>query len=431
MIDSPLSNRPNLTAGRGALKRAGGLWLRFSADVFSFEVAFVLFVFAGRYKSDPRVSWVPVDLTLLFLLLSAAAAAWVLFRRGFRFSRAAMFTAFGIVIFITWMMVSVAWTPSRNYGPQKALELGTLVLWAGVGPAIIIAPDPRRFVRFTYATMLLAGLLAADGLANYLQFGVVYSASESYLGLGGIAGFGTAMALVQLSGSGGYLGRLCISLLLLLYVFVLWTAGGRGPVLSTLACVLVLAMSSIRLTRGIVQARLAGAILMLLIAGASVLFWVGPESHTLTRFIILLTQESGGRSAGIRLHYYESTIGIISSAPLLGHGIGSWPIEMGLTDAQAYPHNIFLETFAEGGIVGVLLLVIAIAIGFRHLLIGGIVDQPMKLTVLLLFVNTFIFAQTTGDLPANRLLFTTMGLMAIGPSRTKLKSALSVSKGGR
>ena len=34
---------------------------------WSFELSFVLFLFAGRFKLDPRFAWVPVDLTLFWV----------------------------------------------------------------------------------------------------------------------------------------------------------------------------------------------------------------------------------------------------------------------------------------------------------------------------------------------------------------------------
>ncbi len=71
--------------GRGAppldTSRRGGQprLLRFlprAAELLSIEAAFVLFVFSGRYKNLPELRHLPVDLTVLFLVITYASVAW-------------------------------------------------------------------------------------------------------------------------------------------------------------------------------------------------------------------------------------------------------------------------------------------------------------------------------------------------------------------
>ena len=64
----PSGSRP--LTGNDALKRVGDACLAIGRGVFSFEVVFVLFIFAGLYKADPRLAWFPVDLTLLLFIVS-------------------------------------------------------------------------------------------------------------------------------------------------------------------------------------------------------------------------------------------------------------------------------------------------------------------------------------------------------------------------
>jgi hypothetical protein len=70
VLDSYPSSRRPLTAKNDALKRVGDLCVAIGRGVMSFEVIFVLFIFAGLYKADPRLAWFPVDLTLLLFLVS-------------------------------------------------------------------------------------------------------------------------------------------------------------------------------------------------------------------------------------------------------------------------------------------------------------------------------------------------------------------------
>jgi O-antigen ligase len=413
VLDSYPSSRRPLTAKDDALKRVGDLCLAFGRGVFSFEVVFVLFTFAGLYKADPRLAWIPVDLTLLLFMVSVGMGGWIVVRRDMRLSKRSLFVCLGLVLFIGWMFISLAWSPSRIYGPDKARNLSTLVLWAGMAPAFIIAPDLVRFRRFVYAMVAFTTVLCLDGIFGNLESGANYIASENYLGVGRAVGFASMMVLVLLSNSRGVLTRLQLALLLLLYSYVLLTAGGRGPLLAVVAGVLMLMAGSFHLKWGTVRVRLAASLAALATVSFIMAVWAGPESRTFHRFTVLATQESGGTSAGQRLHYWKAAPGIIAKSPLVGQGVGGWPIAMGYSDNRRYPHNILIETTIEGGLIGLVLLGTAILFGLRALLSRNVFDETPRLIVFLIFVNTLFNAMVSGDLSDNRLLFATIGFMAV------------------
>jgi O-antigen ligase len=413
VLDSYPSSRRPLTAKNDALKRVGDLCVAIGRGVMSFEVIFVLFIFAGLYKADPRLAWFPVDLTLLLFLVSVGLGGWIVVRRDLRFSKRSLFVCLGLVLFIGWMFVSLSWSPSRIYGPDKARNLSTLVLWAGMAPALIIAPDLMRFRRFVYAMIGFATLLSLDGTFGNLESGANYIASENYLGVGRAVGFATMMVLVLLSISRGFLTRLQLALLLALYGYVLLTGGGRGPLLAVVAGVLMLVAGSFHLKWGTVRVRLAASLAALAIVSFIMAVWAGPESRTFHRFTVLASQESGGTSAGQRLHYWKAAPGIIAKSPVVGQGVGGWPIAMGYSDNRRYPHNILIETTIEGGLIGLILLGTAILFGLRALLSRNVFDETPRLIVFVLFVNTLFNAMVSGDLSDNRLLFATIGFMAV------------------
>ena len=119
MLESyPSGSRP--LTGNDALKRVGDACLAIGRGVFSFEVVFVLFIFAGLYKADPRLAWFPVDLTLLLFIVSVGLGGWIVVRRDMQLSKKSLFVCLGVVLFIGWMFISLAWSPSRIYGPDKA-----------------------------------------------------------------------------------------------------------------------------------------------------------------------------------------------------------------------------------------------------------------------------------------------------------------------
>ena len=419
----PSGSRP--LTGNDALKRVGDACLAIGRGVFSFEVVFVLFIFAGLYKADPRLAWFPVDLTLLLFIVSVGLGGWIVVRRDMQLSKKSLFVCLGVVLFIGWMFISLAWSPSRIYGPDKARNFSTLVLWAAIAPALIIAPDLRRFRRFVYAMIGFATVLSLDGIFGNLESGANYIASENYLGVGRAIGFAAMMVLVLLSTSRGVLARLQFALLLLLYCYVLLTAGGRGPLLAVVAGVLMLVAGSFHLKWGTVRIRLAASIAALAVVGFIMGIWAGPESRAFHRFTVLATQEWGGTSAGQRLHYWKAAGGIIAKAPFIGQGVGGWPIAMGYSDNRRYPHNIVIETTIESGLIGLALLGAAILFGLRALCSRNVFDETPRLIVFLVFVNTLFNAMVSGDLSDNRLLFATIGLMAIASAPVTAPAAMA------
>jgi hypothetical protein len=382
-------------------------------SVASFEAAFVLFIFAGVYKADPRVAWVPVDLTLLFFLVSIGTGFWVLFRRRFNLSRRGITVLLPIFGFLGWMICTLAWSPSIAYGPDKALQLGTLVLWAAIAPAMIIAPDPGRFNRFIAATLIFCTILSFDGLVSYFSGrGAVFS-TDSYLNMGRTVGVGTMIAIVSFATSRTWVKRGTMLMLLPTLFFVLWVDGGRGPFLSAIIAIATLVFASFFRSKGSAAIRIVSSVAFMCLLGASVAIWLGAESRTLHRLMVFTSQESGGRSAEGRLEYLASSIEPIAAAPLLGVGLGGWPLATGRGDNQQYPHNIFVEIASEGGAVGLILFVIAIAVGLKSLPVRDAFKSQSTILILILFVYVFATTQSSWDISENRLLFTMLGLMAI------------------
>src|SRR5688572_2674399 len=61
--------------GFRAVRRALGALL-------SFEAAFLVFLFSGIYKIDPRLAWFPVDLTMFFFAVTLVLGVAIICREG-------------------------------------------------------------------------------------------------------------------------------------------------------------------------------------------------------------------------------------------------------------------------------------------------------------------------------------------------------------
>ena len=215
---------------------------RIGYHVFSLETAFVLFLFAGRYKADPRFAFVPVDVTLLFLVVGLAAAAFILGARRDRLQGASATMIWAGFIFLGYMASSILWSESRSYGLEKATYLVTLSFWALFVPAVIIAPSRERVWRLYGLILAFAGWMMAEAFVFLIRspsHGFVRVMGGNYLGLGRIIGMGAVVALglwvadrprgwapVWTVALGGFFALLLLS-------------GGRGPLLATLGALAV------------------------------------------------------------------------------------------------------------------------------------------------------------------------------------------------
>jgi len=115
-----------------------------------------------------------------------------------------------------------------------------------------------------------------------------------------------------------------------------------------------------------------------------------------------------------RLDYYQSAISLWTKRPVFGHGIGAWPILVGLPDSQAYPHNIILEILVELGVFGLTLFTIVFLFALRQFgSLRTIRNDPWRLLILMLFFHAVVNAMVSGDISDNRLLYGILGLMAL------------------
>lgn len=140
-----------------------------------------------------------------------------------------------------------------------------------------------------------------------------------------------------------------------------------------------------------------------------VVFVLGWIPRTFMRISTVSTAPTS--SLGRRFGFWDSSLHAIDAAPLIGHGLGSWPIVTPGTIAS-YPHNIVLEILVELGMAGFVLLVIVGVFGLVSALWtmhGG----AHSVGWLMLGLTAFMFANAliSGDINDNRYLFAYLGLL--------------------
>ena len=388
------------------------------ASLVSFEALMVLYMFAGVYKADPRFAWVPVDPTGLFFVLSVLVGSFIIVLNPIH--KKGLPVVFAMLCLVVWFMVSLLWSPSRLYGPDKVFLMETLALWAVIAGAVIIAPDPERLRRLFTLLLLLSLWVAVEAVLIYAETGGqlrrVALESGSYLNMGRVCGLGALVALVAwLSGGQRVVRWLCL-LLFVGFGFALAIGGGRGPLVATALPLLISVVIGVRLTRRKIlysPAQLSVLVLLLIVAGGLTLYGEVTEQRlgTLERLYELTEGDFG--TAATRARYYAKAGELWSEAPLLGHGTGSWPLLTGSADAPHYPHNVFAELLVEGGAVALVLFLMLLGVAIRPVTLERLRQDPQALCAMMLFANTFLNAMMSGDLPGNRAMFLMIGMLAL------------------
>lgn len=389
---------------------------------FTLEALFVLFLFAGRFKGDERLAWVPVDLTGLLGALSLAAGGLVVLRQGQRVPQRGAAVVLLMVAFVAWLVLTLAWSPSAAYGPRKVLYLATLVLWALAAPALLIGPSRERVARLLVAFVAFGLWTAAETLQGLLTqgfgdvlmtFGMDYITLSSTLSIT----FITLAVWLLYTPRPGLLRGGAVVLTMGLLGLIILTGGGRGPILAMVLAlgglgIAVFVASSMRadvchrVRRRVVVAGLVGVGAM-----GGLINW-GTPLTTVNRIRIVFTAEGGGASVTDRAELVAAGLDQWAATPVQGGGAGGFAVRHGGVDLRWYPHNLFVEVLAEAGLVGFVLLAalltVAVGLAWRR----GAVSDPLFSSAFVIFLFALLSAQLSGDLSDNRPLFMAAGLLA-------------------
>ncbi len=408
--------------GAVAEERPHNKTLDFVSAFLSFETFYTLFLFAGRFKADPRFSSIPVDLTLLFFVFSFFLGTYIVIRRRFRINAGALFLFSAASGFFIWVMVSFCWTPGSVYALQKMARIIPITLWSFLATAFIISPDSRRVKRFLWCLVVFAVWIALETIKADAVFGqrVISVLGGNYLGVGRTVGPAIIIVFVYMLFEKKIFNKILLFSAFIIFLSALLVARGRGPFLATLAAFMVPILLSMGMKadrkyqlKFFFKSYALPAILLYLSIAMIVgyLFISGHLTSTMQRFVLFFTKL--GASADVRLFDYQTSWTLFEKNPVVGYGIGSWPLLAGFPDMRGYPHNIILEILVEMGMVGAFFFFIFLFAGVTRLLSEKISNNPQRMIILALFVNAFVNAMLSGDIPDNRFLFSVVGLMCL------------------
>jgi O-antigen ligase len=373
-----------------------------------------------------------VDLTLVALAGLLLALSWRVLRHVGGLDRenlSEVFRGHGATLlayaaFSSAVALSYAYTSAPNYGGAKLLRfvlIGTLLLVSG----LLLIRNDRDFRRFALL-FVACGCVTSIQMILHLQ-GRTANAEGDITRIG--AGWLLGMSILLL---------LCFPLFeqplrrmvftigsLPILIAGLIASAARGPAIS-LAVILPMTLFVFSKQR-LSTARILIGLLIVACCGASYLYLkrADPEKYS-SKASELVQLSRGGSASGSatkRLDFYRKTILAIPDNLWFGQGVGSWSFFYYGRDTRDYPHNLFLETTFEEGLVGQLLLLLFLG------LVGGAVSRLLKRTsfrygVLAgLLVYCVLISMFSGDLDDNRILWLWAGVALAVCRYTRARNA--------
>jgi O-antigen ligase len=281
----------------------------------------------------------------------------------------------GLALYLLFLCVltgSYLYAPSTFYGMDKVLRMWTINLILFFSPLFLVKNE-KDFRTLIKVFMILSFVLAAltvEGLFVHTE----QDRGEARTRIGEAWYIGAAILVFLFHRFQGRFGRTAAVLGIPLLTIGLAASLARGPLLSLLM-VLLLSLAVVRWTSAQVSKKMiCFGVLTALSVGAGVLLLIQHLPSVARTFSLKESElaafslsENPGGTAGMRLAYYKAALEGFEERPFLGWGTGAWPIYYWHEDKRSYPHNIFLETAFEQGLVGLISLLALIGAVFRRL----------------------------------------------------------------
>lgn len=331
-----------------------------------------------------------------------------------------------------WLACGLVWTAGPKYGVFKAqMYLAVnLLLYAGAafylgrgreerglpgvesGTESLPAAAPG-FLRAIFWMQVAIGLTALWN--SFSQYYVFRDDRLKTLGLNPIwtarhAGLGIVV-LLGLHAMGRLRAVVSIPALVLLgWVFL--RTGSRGPLVALGVTLFYWVLTTPRTRRS---------------PGLTRALWAG-VSVAVFGAIVMVQRTAGLFAAGrrvsnlVRERLLEVSVDALSGVSLRGLGTGGFPSLFRLPDDRYYPHNILLEVLLEGGLIGMALFLLFLAVVLarwwrwgRRLHAqgesGAAGDPALHRTVGAVLLFALINAQFSGDICANEWVWVAAGMV--------------------
>jgi O-antigen ligase len=364
-----------------------------------------LYLVIGLFKETAVVGALPVDATLALGVLLAAVCAFRVIAGRVRAMPLGLALTLGVVCLS--LVASTAWTPAPAYGEEKAATFLTVTMLA-IGATFILIErweDVRQFFMWTVAIAVPVAVLA---LGN---------PSQDTGRLAGDNTIGTsrqlcmAALIVLLGALGGGRWRIPRVALAVAFVAIAAAVGSRGPILSfALALAVTLAAWLLRYPRKVAPVLAIAAVSVAVVPFVSLPATSSERLAQAARDPIAAFREND------RHFLAEQAIDLIQHAPLRGAGVGAFST---VNPTAQWPHNLFLELWAELGLAAVLAVAAAVAAALAGLfrtawrLPARVPEHELAYVLLAVFVFNLLAVQVSGNINDNRQFWGMLALASV------------------
>jgi O-antigen ligase len=336
--------------------------------------------------------------------------------------------ALALLAFAAVVAGSYLYTVSPESGAQKLVAFLTLGLAMFFAPGLLFK-SARDMRDFTVGTVLFGALVAASSLSFSATGANGAEDNPAHIGKGQVIGL-AILLLVYTPIRNRWLKAFVLLACIPALAAGLVSAETRGPLFS-LAFVIVLSflLDSFRspvITRrqmAFVGSALVGSVMLL-----SAFWFHGAESskfqYKAQEIVSLLEGNSEARGTAVqRLVYYRAAAELWTERPIAGWGVGGWGMAFWHRDEREYPHNLFLETLVEQGLLGLAALAFFLRSIYRRLRARLSLTRPRFPCLLPGFVYLVSIAMFSGDLDDDRFIWFWCGLvLAAGALAARLSS---------
>ena len=313
---------------------------------------------------------------------------------------------------ILWLM-SLSYTPTPRYGEQKVV-LHILYNLPLLLQFVIFNLDIEDYNTFFKFVIFFTLLFALNSFIYFLQFGLQKDTNLNYFVINRIwvcrlYGVGIIAASFCWHTSDNYKKKYYLLAGLLFLVFMI-LLGKRGPILSL---IMIFGLMYLFRKKTLFKKDMYIFIPIILFILFFLLYW-----KQFFENLSAIAGIAGSKQLSVlyRVQMFQLFTKVLDSITITGLGAGSFSKLAVGQDLRWYPHNIFVETLLEIGILGSIILVLIIYVQLREFLElrRNHIDNPRKYEVILHSASIFYYgllnAQFSGDLFTNRYIWVGLGL---------------------
>jgi O-antigen ligase len=298
----------------------------------------------------------PVDLTVAVAAVSMGLAVLRIIKEGINVTRPSLRFLVVWLVLLGYMTATYGAGHHAPYATYKILQTCVFANWSVLAATFVITKR-EHFERF-YRTMLAFAVFCAaystffGTMTTTVGFGAF--GGESYQWLGLAAATGLILAIVVMIFTKSVLEQLLLGAGALVLSVGLLLSALRQGVLGLIVGVAFVCFSSGSAKLAFrTLARLAFAVLVIMVLFFAIRLTVTMDfdiTRQVTRLSAMFQEEQETAESSGRLSLWRDGISIWMKSPLFGVGYGELPNHS--ARGSLYPHNYFVESLAELGLIG-------------------------------------------------------------------------------